>query len=203
MMQRRFPRFSALLLPLVLAAAAFLSSCMVTDGPYYGGGGGGGGGGSLYRESYVDEDDYSPGYSYGGGYGGGGVVYTNSYYYGGRYYDYCPYCHHHPCTCHSRHSDVRIVRRESHNHDHDRDHRSSSNSKDNDIKLVRYRQGGSKGDLPSGYHDPQWFKNRGISLKQNTFKDRDGDNRGRSSSHDNNRHDNDKKDDDHKKGKKH
>ena len=182
---------------------------MVTDGPYYGGGGG-----SVYRETYVD-DDYEPGYSsynrgYGGSYGGGyggGVVYTNSYYYGGRYYDSCPYCHHHPCTCRSRHSDVRIVRRESHDHDH-RSSSNNNNSKDNDIKLVRYRQGGGHGDLPSGYHDPQWFKNRGISVKQNTFKERDGDLRGRAPSrdndrHDHDRHDDDKKDDDHKKGKKH
>ena len=50
------------------------------------------------------------------------------------------------------------------------------------MKLVRYNERDRRGNLPSGYHSAEWYKNRGYSLKQNTYRERDGDTRGRESS---------------------
>lgn len=158
----------ARLLPAVLLSAV-LSSCTVYEGGYYAGGpayGGGGyysGGyydGGYYDEWYEDYYDYHPPIyrSY--------VTYAPGwpYYYGGRYYAYRwwdddryrQYCHDH-----------------GGNHDQYRKRRSSE-----ELKLVRYR-GEDRGRLPTGYHSDQWYKDRGYSLKGNTYRERDGDLRGR------------------------
>jgi hypothetical protein len=165
-------------LALAVLAVAGVSSCTVYEGAgYYGGG-------------YSNGGSYGGGYyggtSYAGGYYGGGsytdwdtdyyayhppvyrsyVTYSAAwpYYYGGRYYSYRwwnddryrNYCHDH-----------------GRNYDQYRKRRSSE-----EIKLVRYR-GEDRGRLPTGYHSDQWYKDRGYSLKGNTYRERDGDLRGR------------------------
>ena len=157
MMPLSLPAFRRLLLA-ALAAAGF-SACTVYDGGYYAGGGYYSGGG-YYDEWYDDYYDYHPPMyrSY--------VTYAPGwpYYYGGRYYAYRwwdddryrHYCHDH-----------------GGNHDRYRKRRSSE-----EIKLVRYH-GEDRGRLPTGYHSQQWYKDRGYSLKGNTYRERDGDLRGR------------------------
>jgi len=159
---------TAVRLVLAAFAAAGMSSCTVYDDGYYANGprpaggyyGGGYVGGGYYDDWYDDYYDYHPVAfrSY--------VTYSAAWphYYGGRYYSYRwwddnryrNYCHDHGS-----------------NHNRYRKRRSSE-----EIKLVRYR-GEDRGRLPSGYHSDQWYKDRGYSLKENTYRDRDGDLRGR------------------------
>jgi hypothetical protein len=167
---------SARFLLAVMAVAGF-ASCTVYDESYYAGEPRPSGGG-YYAEG---ARPYGGGY-YDEGYGYDGwaeeyydyhppvyrsyVTYGSAwpYYYGGRYYSYRwwnddryrGYCHDHGS-----------------NHDRYRKRRSSE-----EIKLVRYR-GDDRGRLPSGYHSDQWYKDRGYSLKSNTYRERDGDLRGR------------------------
>ena len=63
-------------------------------------------------------------------------------------------------------------------HGGDHHHKEDKRSDERKIRLVNYRQGDHKGDKPQGYHPPEWWKERGYSLKKNTFKDRDGEYRG-------------------------
>jgi hypothetical protein len=144
-----------------------LASCTVYDesyyseGPRYAGGYAGAGYGPGYYDDWGAEyyDYHPPMYrSY--------VSYSSyaPYYYGGRYYNYRwwdddryrNYCHDHGS-----------------NHDRYRKRRSGE-----EMKLVRYR-GPERGDLPSGYHSKEWYRDRGYSLKDNTYREEDGDLRGR------------------------
>lgn len=148
---------------LVLFTAAGFTSCMVyegggyyADGPYYGGGG----------YSYDDEwgDDFYYGYyppayrSY--------VTWSAAwpYYYGGRYYSY-------------RWWDDHRYRNYCYDHGSNRSHYRKRRSSE-EMKLVRYR-GPDRGRLPRGYHSEQWYRDRGYSMKSNTYRERDGDLRGR------------------------
>jgi hypothetical protein len=166
----------ARLLLAVLAAAA-LSSCTVYEGGYYAEGPAYAGGG-YYNGGYYDEwsDDY---YDYHPPIYRSYVTYAPGwpYYYGGRYYAYRwwdddryrDYCHDH-----------------GRNHDRYRKRRSSE-----EMKLVRYH-GEDRGRLPSGYHSDQWYKDRGYSLKGNTYRERDGDLRGRQPSSSSRKRDDDR-----------
>lgn len=149
---------------LALLAAAGVSSCTVYEGGgYYGGGYYGGGyygGGGYYDEWDADYYDYHPPIyrSY--------VTYSAAwpYYYGGRYYSYRWWDDH---------------RYHGYRHDHGGNHdRYRKRRSSEELKLVRYR-GEDRGRLPSGYHSDQWYKDRGYSLKGNTYRERDGDLRGR------------------------
>jgi hypothetical protein len=156
------------LLRVILATSglAALPSCEGVPGEYgpnYGGYDDGPG-----YSSYQSSPTY---YGSGTGYYGGGYSrpYYGSSYYGGRYYN-----------------------DRDHDHDHD-DHRSSNNdrnkssssshksSSDDDIRLVKVRDG-TRGDVPEGYHSKEWYQKRGISLSKNVYETRDGDRRGYSGS---------------------
>lgn len=162
---------------LAALAAVGLASCTVYDESYYADGPGPSGGGY-----YADGPRPSGGGYYDAGYGydewddeyydyypstyRSYVTYGNAwpYYYGGRYYSYRWW------------NDDRYRNyRHDHgsNHNHYRKRRSSE-----ELKLVRYR-GDDRGRLPSGYHSEQWYKDRGYNLKSNTYRERDGDVRGR------------------------
>ncbi|MFN0130161.1 MAG: hypothetical protein ACKV19_26140 [Verrucomicrobiales bacterium] len=160
---------------LVLFTAVGFTSCMVyegggyyADGPYYEGGGYYadapyyGGGGYAYDDDWGDDyyyGYYPPAYrSY--------VTYSAAwpYYYGGRYYSYRWWDddqYRHYCYDHGS------------NGSHYRKRRSSE-----EMKLVRYH-GPERGRLPTGYHSEQWYRDRGYSVKTNTYRERDGDLRGR------------------------
>lgn len=101
---------------------------------------------------------------YGGGYGGG---YSSSGY--GRGYDYGRYDRE-DCDDHN-----------DHRHYSSND-RKKSDSSSRDIRITDYNQSRKRRDLPSGYHPPEWWKARGYSLEQNTYKTRDGDVKGKKSS---------------------
>lgn len=153
----------SLLRPLLAASAlAVLPSCVGVPGDY--GGSNGGFDDGLGYSSYQSR----PGFAGGGGYYGGG--YARPYYGapfpgGPRYYN----------------------DRNDYDHDHDRDNRRSSSSSrssgsnnrssDNDIRLVKVRDG-TRGDIPEGYHSKEWYQQRGISLSKNTYETREGDRRG-------------------------
>jgi hypothetical protein len=114
-----------------------------------------------YGGAYYDDGYYEPGYVAGPSYVGSG------YYYGDHYY-----------RGHYRHDHY-----DHHDHDDDHHHRGSSRDDDNEkMKLVRYNEQDRRRNLPEGYHSAEWYKSRGYSLKQNTFRERDGDTRGRESS---------------------
>jgi hypothetical protein len=63
-----------------------------------------------------------------------------------------------------------------HDHRHYRGHRHSDDNEE--LKLVRYNER-DRGRLPEGYHSKEWYKARGISVKQNTLRDRSGELHGR------------------------
>lgn len=163
-------RFSIRLALAALAAASFVS-CTVYDDRYYEGGpppGGGyvAAGGGYYDGGYAGGEWYDDYYDYHPPIYRSYVTYGAAwpYFYGGRYYSYAwwndnryrNYCHDHGS-----------------NHSRYRKRRSSE-----EIKLVRYR-GEDRGRLPTGYHSQQWYKDRGYSLKENTYREKDGDLRGR------------------------
>lgn len=160
-----------LLRPLfAVCALAALPACEGIPGEYggYDGGGGGYYDGPGYS-NYSSRPVYSGG---GGGYYSSGYsrpYYGSSYYGGPRYYRDNRYDHDHD---HDR-------------YDNDRDRRSSSSSNkkssDNDIRLVKVRDG-TRGDVPEGYHSKEWYQKRGISLSKNVYETRDGDRRGYSGS---------------------
>lgn len=155
---------------LATSAVAALPSCEGVPGEYgpnYGGYDDGPG-----YSSYQSSPTY---YGSGTGYYGGGYsrpYYGSSYYGGSRYYN-------------GRYDN-------GNDHDHD-DHRSSNNdrnkssssshksSSDDDIRLVKVRDG-TRGDVPEGYHDKEWYQKRGISLSKNVYETREGDRRGYSGS---------------------
>lgn len=96
-------------------------------------------------------------------------------YYGGSYggyagYDRYRYDRFDRDTC----DDGRSYRRD--------DDRKKSDSSSRDIRITDYNQSRKRGDLPDGYHPPEWWKARGYSLEQNTYKTRDGDEKGRGAS---------------------
>ena len=62
------------------------------------------------------------------------------------------------------------------------DDRKKSDSSSRDIRITDYNQSRKRGSLPEGYHPPEWWKARGYSLEQNTYKNRDGEERGRGAS---------------------
>ena len=175
-------RFSIRLALAALAAASF-ASCTVYDdryyaeGPNYGGGyvASGGGyydGGYAGGEWYDDYYDFHPPIyrSY--------VTYGAAWphFYGGRYYSYAWW------------NDNRY---RNYCHDHGSNHsRYSKRRSGEEMKLVRYR-GDDRGRLPTGYHSQQWYKDRGYSLKNNTYREKDGDLRGRQPSSSSNSRDRD------------
>ena len=149
---------------LAICAFAALPSCEVAPGAYGGYGGGGGYDDGPGYSSYSSRPYYS---GSGGGYYSSG--YSRPYYGGPRYYD----------------NDHRYSSRDR-DHDHDNDYRRSSNNNrssssssrsDNEIRLVKVRDG-TRGDVPEGYHSKEWYQKRGISLSKNTYETRDGDKRG-------------------------
>ncbi len=164
------PSHFAPVLRWLLAAVAVgsgLASCTVYDDGYYGGGPRYGGGpyyGGGYGYVYDDwNDDY---YSYHPAAYSGYVSYSTRYpyYYGGRYYSYRWWDD-------DRYSHYR--------HDHGSNYqRYRHHRSDEELKLVRYRQE-DRGQLPTGYHSKEWYKDRGISLKENTYRDREGELHGR------------------------
>ncbi len=181
---------------LLIAAASVLglSSCVTTIDDGYGYDSGYG---PAHRTTYYETDEvytrpvYRTTYVDRGYYGGGGYSGYSSY------GSLCHVCHHSPCTCNHGSSWNRD------NDDHD--HRSSSQKRDDDerLKLTRYNQPANRDNVPKGYHSPEWFKDRGISLKKNTFKDESGDRRGAGPRKDDDHRSssNHKSDDDGKKGK--
>ena len=169
-------------LPAALAAlAGSFSSCTVyDDGGYYGGppyagaayveGGyvdnGYAGGGYYYGDRYYQDEWYDDYYDYHPPVYRSYVTYSAAwpYYYGGRYYSYRWW------------NDNRY---RDYCHDHGSNHRRYSKRRSSDeLKLVRYH-GPDRGRLPTGYHSEQWYKDRGYSMKKNTYRERDGDLRGR------------------------
>ncbi len=157
---------------LATSALAALPSCQGVPGEYgsnYGGYDDGAG-----YSSYQSSPTY---YGSGTGYYGGGYsrpYYGSSYYGGSRYYN------------------GRYYNGNNHDHDnHDRHYsnndryRSSSSSRksssDDDIRLVKVRDG-TRGEVPEGYHDKEWYQKRGISLSKNVYETREGDRRGYSGS---------------------
>jgi hypothetical protein len=156
------------LLRVILATSglAALPSCEGVPGEYgpnYGGYDDGPG-----YSSYQSSPTY---YGSGTGYYGGGYSrpYYGSSYYGGRYYDNRNHDH----EDHERHSS-----------DNDRNKSSNSSHKsssDDDIRLVKVRDG-TRGDVPEGYHSKEWYQKRGISLSKNVYETREGDRRGYSGS---------------------
>jgi hypothetical protein len=156
------------LLRVILATCglAALPSCEGVPGEYgpnYGGYDDGPG-----YSSYQSSPTY---YGSGTGYYGGGYSrpYYGSSYYGGRYYDNRNHDH----EDHERHSS-----------DNDRNKSSNSSHKsssDDDIRLVKVRDG-TRGDVPEGYHSKEWYQKRGISLSKNVYETREGDRRGYSGS---------------------
>jgi len=128
----------------------------------------------TYSEGYGDPGGYSGGY-----YSGGGGYVSRPYYgsgYGGGYYSSDYY----------RRNGGRYDRndhRNDHNDHRNDNHRGNDNRKsgggsDNDLRLTKYREGAKPGDLPSGYHSKEWYKDRGYSLNKNNYVTRDGDPRG-------------------------
>lgn len=153
-------------LALAALAAVGFSSCTVYDDGYYGGGPRYGGGYVATGVGYGYDDWNDEYYDYHPPTYSGYVTYATRWphYYGGRYYSY-------------RWWDDDRYGRYRHDHGSNRDryrHRRSSE----EMKLVRYR-GPQRGELPSGYHSKEWYRDRGISLKDNTFRERDGEVRGR------------------------
>ena len=118
----------------------------------------------VYR-SYDSRPYYgsvSPAY-YGGSYGPG---YTTGY---GRGYAYDRYDQY-DCDDHGGHR----------NYSSSEKKKSSSSSRD--IRITDYNQSRRREELPTGYHSPEWWKSRGYSLEQNTYKNRDGEVKGKKSS---------------------
>ena len=162
-----------------VAVSSGLASCTVYEEGYYGGGpryGGGPvyGGGPYYGGGPVNGGGYGYGYddwndeyySYHPAAYSGYVSYSTRcpYYYGGRYYSYRWWDD-------DRYSNYR--------HDHGSNHSQYRHRRsDEELKLVRYRQE-DRGQLPTGYHSKEWYKDRGISLKENTYRDREGELHGR------------------------
>ncbi|QQL45512.1 hypothetical protein [Sulfuriroseicoccus oceanibius] len=96
----------------------------------------------------------------------------------------CGRCYSNPCRCHGHggyHEDDRFHDHDGFDHWDDHDDHWDHGDRSGDLKLVKYRQGKHRGDKPKGYHPPEWWKERGYSLKKNTFKDRDGKYRGANS----------------------
>lgn len=151
-------------LALAACAAVLFPACVVYD-DYPGSGGGyvsAGYSSGGYYDDYGYSDDYYYGYhpptyrSY--------VTYStvSPYYYGGRYYSHRWWDE--PRYRHYRYD-------HSHNHRTYRKHRSS-----NEIRMIRNQQGGRS---PQGYHSRDWYKDRGYSLKRNSYIDRSGETSGR------------------------
>lgn len=179
------------------AVAAAFSACTVYEDGYYGGPPPVGGAyveGGYVDNGYVDSGYAQSGYYYGDRYYQDEwyddyydyhppvyrsyVTYSAAwpYYYGGRYYSYRWW------------NDNRY---RDYCHDHGSNHRRYSKRRSGDeLKLVRYH-GPDRGRLPSGYHSEKWYKDRGYSLKTNTYRDRDGDLRGRQPSSSRNSRDDD------------
>lgn len=100
--------------------------------------------------------------SYYGGYGSG--------YYGGGYGRYAGYDRYRGDECYDHYRN-----------DHSRDNKKSSASS-RDIRITDYNESRNRRELPTGYHSPEWWKSRGYSLEKNTYKNRDGDVKGKKSS---------------------
>ena len=175
------------LLRAVLATSALvaLPSCEGVPGEYgpnYGG--------------YDDGPGYSsyqsspPYYGSGTGYYGGGSsrpYYGSSYYGGSRYYNGRYYKGNDRDHDHNDYRSSGNDRRRG--HDDHVDHRSSGNDRNrsssssrrsssgDDIRLVKVRDG-TRGDVPEGYHDREYYQKRGISLNKNVYETREGDRRG-------------------------
>jgi len=168
-----FSPYAVLRMALAGSALAALPSCEGVPGEY-GPAYGGYDDGSGYSSYQSSPTYYGSGTGYyGGGYYGGGYSrpYYGSSYYGRRYYNNDNHDHDH--DNHDRHSS-----------DNDRNQSSSSSRKsssDDDIRLVKVRDG-TRGDVPEGYHDKEYYQKRGISLSKNVYETREGDRRGYSGS---------------------
>lgn len=136
----------------ILLIAPLLSSCVVTEG-YYGESGG----------SYYGEPSYAPGY-YNRGYASS---YQRPYYrdHGYRYQEN-DYYRRHPQQYEQRDS------RKYHSND-GRNHKHMETTTSNKFRLVNYQEDKKKSH-PSGYHDADYWKSRGYSVKKNTFEKKDG-----------------------------
>lgn len=152
---------------LLLSAVFALPSCETVPGSYVEDPGGYG-----YGSSYV---------SSGPAYVGGSGYYASRPYYGGGYYN-SDYYRRNGGSYYNRGRDY-----DRHDHDHDNDwnrNRGRDNDRDRKdnsgaVRMTKYRQDGDGGDLPSGYHDKEWFQKRGYSISKNDFETRDGSPRGR------------------------
>ena len=136
--------------------------------------------GSSYSESYTGYGsapvyrtyDATPYYGsvrpayYGGGYGGG---------YGGSYGGYSGYNRYNYGRYNGDDCDYD-------RNDHHSDSKKKSSSSDRDIRITDYNQSRKRSSLPEGYHPPEWWKERGYSIEQNTYKTRDGEVKGKKSS---------------------
>ncbi len=152
---------------------------------------------------YYDEGYYSyGGYpSYGAAPVYGSTVsrysgYSSPYYprsYGSSYYrsnSVCSRCGYNPCRCNrsssSYYSRYGHGRHDDHDHDHDRNYSSSSRDdrnkrSDNDYRISSGSVRSSQ-TKPTGYHSPDWYRERGYDLNKLTLKNEEGDTYRRSSS---------------------
>lgn len=133
---------------LILLIAPFLGSCVMTEG-YYGDSGG----------SYYGEPGYASSYrNY-----GHGSSYDRRYY---RDDDYNRYDS-------RRYEQQNYRQRDSRDYHRDRNHAHQQTTTSDKIRLVNYREDKKKSH-PSGYHDADYWKSRGYSVKKNTFEKKDG-----------------------------
>jgi hypothetical protein len=138
-------------------------ACVVSDYSGYGGG---------YSGSYTGYGSTPVYRSYSSSpyYGSVRPAYYSGSYYGGGYGRYSAYDRYRGDECY-----------DDHRHYSSSDKKKSSSSS-RDIRITDYNESRKRRELPTGYHSPEWWKSRGYSLEKNTYKNRDGDVKGKKSS---------------------
>lgn len=143
----RFSRLSGF--ALILLISPFLNSCVMTE-DYYGESGG----------SYYGEPAYSSGYR---------DYRTPSYrrpYYGNDHYRDNDY--HRNDRRQYEQRDSRVYHSTA-----GRDHKHPQTTSSDKFRLLNYRED-KKSSHPTGYHDADYWKSRGYSVKKNTYEKKDG-----------------------------
>ncbi len=148
------PRRILALVGLTIFTGISMTSCVVTDSYY------GESGGSYYGE---------PSGSYYGGSSYGNYAQRSSYrrpYYGHDDYRW---------NDSRRHDSNRYEQRDSriYHSNAGRDHKHPPSTSSDKFRLVNYREN-KKSSHPSGYHDADYWKSRGYSVKKNTYEKKDG-----------------------------
>lgn len=138
-------------------------ACVVTDYSGYDSG---------YSESYTGYGSTPVYRSYNTSpyYGSVRPAYYGGSYYGGGYGRYYGYDRYRGDECY-----------DDHRHYSSGDKKKSSSSS-RDIRITDYNESRKRRELPTGYHPPEWWKDRGYSLEKNTYKNREGDVKGKKSS---------------------